>query len=105
MTYHLSPFYHLDLSSFPLYPQWRDYLGTRWCKVKARKAKQEGDDTKLHSQHQISRGQPLPLGATLKPNGVNFSIFSRNATSVTLVLVLPDKARARLEFPLDSRFN
>lgn len=31
-------------------------------------------------------GRPLSLGATITPEGVNFSIFSRNATSLTLVL-------------------
>jgi len=35
-------------------------------------------------------GRPLPLGATTTPEGVNFSVFSRNATSLTLVLF--DKA-------------
>ncbi len=73
--------------------------------MKSRKPAEEVEPSKLHRQYQISRGQPLPLGATLKPNGVNFSIFSRNATSVTLVIVSPDKAHSRLEFPLDSRFN
>src|SRR4051812_23315699 len=31
-------------------------------------------------------GAPYPLGATYQPNGVNFSLFSENATGVDLVL-------------------
>ncbi|MEM7533978.1 MAG: glycogen debranching protein GlgX [Chloroflexota bacterium] len=34
----------------------------------------------------ISTGQPLPLGATVTANGVNFAIFSRHATRVWLLL-------------------
>ncbi|MBI5624990.1 MAG: glycogen-debranching protein [Elusimicrobia bacterium] len=33
-----------------------------------------------------SRGRPHPLGATLEPGGVNFSVFSENATGVELLL-------------------
>ncbi|HAZ95942.1 MAG TPA: hypothetical protein DCW73_01520, partial [Treponema sp.] len=29
-------------------------------------------------------GTPLPLGASVAENGVNFSVFSRNATKVFL---------------------
>lgn len=32
------------------------------------------------------KGRPLPLGATVMAEGVNFSIFSKNAVSVTLLL-------------------
>src|SRR6476659_5728983 len=31
-------------------------------------------------------GQPYPIGATVKDGGVNFSLFSRTATGVELVL-------------------
>ncbi len=34
----------------------------------------------------VDRGNALPLGSTLKKEGVNFSIFSEHATHVTLVL-------------------
>ncbi|HFQ91027.1 MAG TPA: glycogen-debranching protein, partial [Desulfobulbus sp.] len=34
----------------------------------------------------VEPGSPLPLGATRTPTGVNFAIFSRHATAVTLVL-------------------
>ena len=31
----------------------------------------------------IRRGSSCPLGATLSPEGVNFSVFSKSATLVT----------------------
>jgi len=34
----------------------------------------------------IYSGEPLPFGAKVLNNGVNFAVFSRNATSVTLLL-------------------
>nr|VFK57810.1 MAG: glycogen operon protein [Candidatus Kentron sp. UNK]VFK69175.1 MAG: glycogen operon protein [Candidatus Kentron sp. UNK] len=46
----------------------------------------------------IDRGEPLPLGATIRQGGINFSIFSRHATSVTLVISLSrESARHRDE--------
>ena len=35
---------------------------------------------------QTEPGRPHPLGATVDKEGVNFSVFSRNATSVELLL-------------------
>jgi len=35
---------------------------------------------------QYRMGKVLPYGATIVPNGVNFSIFSKHATSCELVL-------------------
>ena len=37
--------------------------------------------------HHTSQGQPYPLGATIKDEGVNFSIFSEHAEKITLVLL------------------
>jgi isoamylase len=37
-------------------------------------------------QYPTSPGEPYPLGATVLPNGVNFSLFSKNATDVELLL-------------------
>jgi glycogen operon protein len=34
----------------------------------------------------IESGKPMPLGAEVKADGVNFAVFSRNATAVTLLL-------------------
>ncbi|MBF0344901.1 MAG: glycogen debranching protein GlgX [Nitrospirae bacterium] len=35
---------------------------------------------------EIFRGSPLPMGTTVKREGVNFSVFSKHATAVTLVI-------------------
>lgn len=54
---------------------------------------------------EISRGSPLPFGATPGPGGINFSVFSRNSTSITLVLFLPGKDDPLVEIPLDPSIN
>ncbi|NNE57030.1 MAG: glycogen debranching enzyme GlgX, partial [Hellea sp.] len=38
----------------------------------------------------ISKGSPAPLGPDVQKDGVNFAIFSSQATSVTLCLFSPD---------------
>jgi glycogen operon protein len=51
-------------------------------------------------------GKALPLGAALVNDGINFAIFSRNATAVTLIVfesTEPDSPR--IEIPLDKRGN
>jgi len=53
----------------------------------------------------IRRGHPLPYGASPRRDGVNFSVFSKHATGVTLVLHAPGEDEPPLELPLDSRFN
>ncbi len=42
------------------------------------------------STRAVLPGYPLPLGVKLDRNGAQFSLFSRNATGVTLVLFSPD---------------
>ncbi len=42
--------------------------------------------TVVRSEIRTSPGEPYPLGATVLPNGVNFSLFSKGATAVELVL-------------------
>jgi glycogen operon protein len=59
----------------------------------------------IRRDFQIERGSPLPLGATLRRGGINFAIFSRNATSANLVLFAPQTEDPALEFPLDARFH
>jgi isoamylase len=49
----------------------------------------------------ITRGSPLPFGATYVRTGVNFSVFSRHATAVILVLFQPGDPEPALELPLD----
>jgi len=49
-------------------------------------------------------GKALPLGASLSHGGVNFALFSRNATAVTLIVFeSADKNSPRLEIPLDKK--
>jgi len=54
---------------------------------------------------EITRGSPLPLGATVKRSGINFAVFSRHAAVVTLVIFFPEEAEPIIEFPLDPRYN
>jgi glycogen operon protein len=54
---------------------------------------------------EIRHGHPLPLGATLQRGGINFAVFSRHATEMTLVLYPPGESTAALELPLDPRQN
>lgn len=54
------------------------------------------------------RGYPLPAGVTILEEGINFSLFARHASRVTLVIdhMPPGAIRpARLEFELDSGEN
>jgi len=55
--------------------------------------------------YRITRGVPLPFGAALRRYGVNFAIFSKHATSCTLVLFRPGAADPFVEFQLDPRLN
>ena len=45
----------------------------------------------------IRRGHPLPYGAAARREGVNFSVFSKHATAVTLVLYAPGESEPLLE--------
>jgi glycogen operon protein len=53
----------------------------------------------------VRRGHPLPYGASLRRDGVNFSVFSRHASELTLVLFAPGEREPVLELPLDPRYN
>ncbi|MCL2443572.1 MAG: glycogen debranching protein GlgX, partial [Treponema sp.] len=49
-------------------------------------------------------GKALPLGASLTQDGVNFAIFSRNATAITLIIFeSADNDSPWVEIPLDKR--
>ena len=43
----------------------------------------------------VRRGHPLPLGSTVRRDGVNFSVFSKRATDVSLVLFAARRGGAR----------
>ncbi len=52
-----------------------------------------------------SPGQPLPLGATVLGDSVNFSLFSRHATAVSLLLFEPGLGPKVAELLLDPERN
>ncbi|PPR98869.1 hypothetical protein GOBAR_AA21812 [Gossypium barbadense] len=45
------------------------------------------DKPKVLKRFQVSEGHPAPFGATIQDCGVNFAIYSANATSATLCLI------------------
>jgi glycogen operon protein len=53
----------------------------------------------------ILRGHPQPFGVSNLAGSVNFSVFSRHATALSLVLFRPGDVEPLIEFPLDSRIN
>ncbi|HSD26635.1 MAG TPA: isoamylase, partial [Vicinamibacteria bacterium] len=59
----------------------------------------------VRGDFRIRRGHPLPYGAASRREGVNFSVFSRHATAVSLVLFAPGDGEPVLELPLDPRYN
>ncbi len=51
-------------------------------------------------------GNPLPLGTSILPEGINFSIFSRHATMVTLVIEKYENGKIVIqEYPLSPTTN
>ncbi|HIJ78581.1 MAG: glycogen debranching protein GlgX [Desulfobulbaceae bacterium] len=50
-------------------------------------------------------GLPLPLGPTTKPEGVNFALFSRNATEVSLLFFATAQEKPVAEIKLDPKIN
>ncbi len=53
----------------------------------------------------LSRGYPLPLGASPWPDGVNFVLLCRYGTAVWLVLCDTCNAEVQAEIPLDPVYN
>ncbi|EOD68143.1 glycogen debranching protein GlgX [Amycolatopsis vancoresmycina DSM 44592] len=54
---------------------------------------------------EVRAGQPLPFGATPVPGGVNFSVYSNNATAMTLVLFRAGADEPLAELPFDESFR
>jgi isoamylase len=61
--------------------------------------------THQHDEFRLRYGHPMPFGASHVPGGVNFSIFSANATSCTLVLFKKHAAEPFAEIPLPPEFR
>jgi len=54
----------------------------------------------------VETGKAMPLGASLTNEGVNFAVFSRNATAVTLIIFeSPHRNSPRMEILLDRKGN
>ena len=51
---------------------------------------------------EFTRGQPLPMGVTSVRGGINFSVFSKHATDVSLVLFAPGQSEPLAEFPFSA---
>ncbi|NUQ81176.1 MAG: glycogen debranching protein GlgX [Bacteroidetes bacterium] len=59
----------------------------------------------IGSDFEISRGHPLPLGASIQRGGINFSVYSKHATQVTLVVINPETQEIQYEFPFNEEYN
>lgn len=53
----------------------------------------------------LRRGSVQPFGATLVPGGINFSVFSRHATSATLVIYERGAVEPMVEIPFLDEFR
>ena len=61
--------------------------------------------THTYGIHRLSYGRPLPFGAHPVPGGINFSIFSSNAKSCTLVLFKKGEEYPAEEIPFPLEFR
>ncbi|MDR2247004.1 MAG: glycogen debranching protein GlgX [Treponema sp.] len=54
----------------------------------------------------VDKGKPLPMGSTVTESGVNFSLFARHATGVTLAIFeSPDRESKHIEIKLNEKKN
>jgi isoamylase len=61
--------------------------------------------THKHEDFLLRAGRPFPLGASFVPGGVNFAVFSRFATSCTLVLFNKGETKPIGEIPFPDEFR
>jgi isoamylase len=61
--------------------------------------------THEYAGYKFRRGHTLPFGATIVPNGVNFSVFSSAATSCTLVLFRKHEPDPVVEIEIPQEFR
>jgi glycogen operon protein len=67
---------------------------------------ERGEGTIAAPHIRISPGKPLPFGATPTGDGTQFSVFSRHATAVSLLLFLdPRDSTSAHEIAFDPRLN
>lgn len=53
----------------------------------------------------IAPGDPLPFGATIMPDGINFSVYSRHGTGCTLVLFRRGERLPFAEIPIPPEYR
>ncbi len=61
--------------------------------------------THEHEGIRFRRGKPLPFGATIVPGGVNFSVFSKHATSCELVFYKKNGKKPYAVIPFPDEFR
>jgi len=61
--------------------------------------------THNYQDFKLRAGKPLPFGASIVPDGINFSIFSNDATSCTLVLFRKHEKKPFAEIPFLDEFK
>jgi glycogen operon protein len=61
--------------------------------------------THVYQGFKVRPGRPYPFGATLTPEGVNFSIFSRHANYCVLVLFEKSQPKPLIEIPFRGMFQ
>ena len=61
--------------------------------------------THYHGDLALRRGFPMPLGATTVARGINFAVYSRHATSVTLLLRKRGTCELLAEIPIPEEFR
>ncbi len=64
----------------------------------------DGHPTHFINGFAVRAGKPYPFGVTYVPGGVNFAIFSRHATSCTLVLFQRGALEPFAEIPIPKEF-
>jgi isoamylase len=63
------------------------------------------EPTHHYGPYRMRLGRPLPFGATNVPGGINFSVFSRYATSCVLVLFEKGNPEPLVEIPFPEEFQ
>ncbi len=61
--------------------------------------------THEYQGYKLRPGKPFPFGATFVPGGVNFSIYSSNASTCTLVLFDKGEPQPKVEIPFPDEFR
>lgn len=61
--------------------------------------------THRHGDYLLRAGRPIPFGASMVPGGINFAVFSRYATSCTLILFKKGSNTPLVEIPFPDAFH